>query len=150
MLTHDYEHYRDAPFFSFIALWKYAEEGNFFDHLFRTQWKSFMVMYIELQKTIGFKSSETLQEYNQCRDSLQKELLNGEVEITHDYQQLLEYLSSVINMVFETHTFKMLLASETDLRRGTGNNITELKTTRRAFEHELTTLDGRDRKLNTR
>ena len=81
MLTHDYEEYGSEPFFSFIALWKYAEESNFFEKLFRTQWNNFMVMYIELQKSVGFKSSETLQEFNQSKHFLERLLQSGEFRI---------------------------------------------------------------------
>ena len=45
-----YEESTSEEYFSFISLWRYAEENNFLEKLFHTSWNKFILFYISLQK----------------------------------------------------------------------------------------------------
>jgi hypothetical protein len=105
-----FQRYEDAAgedYFSFISLWRYAEENSFLDKLFHTSWNKFLLFYISLQRQYG--NPQIIQELQHFERVLSSQLEEGLFSPPKQYSALLEYLIFLVNMCFETHTFKSLI-----------------------------------------
>lgn len=50
VIFHRYDDASGEDYYSFISLWRYADENAFLDKLFHTSWNKFMHFYISLQR----------------------------------------------------------------------------------------------------
>jgi hypothetical protein len=91
-----------------VSLWRYADENGFLDKIFNTSWNKFIHFYISTVSS-HYTNPSILQQFKLFEDILGHQMKNGQFGLPQSYDELLDYIIFLIDMSFETHTFKALI-----------------------------------------
>lgn len=136
VLYHKYEDSVNEDYYSFVSLWKYTDENGFFDKVFRTHWNKFLHFYIKLiRKT--FKEERVIEGLKAFENYIEQDLNSGKFEIPSSYQELLNYIVVLIDLCFDTHTFKSLINGKMVYFRDNNKAKNELLEEKKSHENSL-------------
>lgn len=140
-----YEEATGEDYFSFISLWRYAEENSFLDKLFHTSWNKFLLFYISLQR--HYINPQIVSELQNFECILGAQLCSGLFAAPQHYSELLDYLIFLVNMCFETHTFKSLINNKMLFFRDNNKMKNELLEEKKYVENRLWELKEAEKQV---
>ena len=97
--NHKYDESSAEEHYSFISLWKYADENNILDKIFVTSWNKLIELYINIYK--NSYNDAKIKEANEFYAAMMRNsLMKGKFSPPENYNQLLSYILFLINMCF--------------------------------------------------
>lgn len=130
-----YDEASGEDYYSFISLWRYSEENSFLDKLFHTSWNKFLLFYVSLQR--HYVNPQIIDELHHFEAILSAQLSEGYFSPPRQYSDLLDYLIFLVNMCFETHTFKSLINNKMLFFRDNNKMKNELLEEKKNVENRL-------------
>lgn len=107
-----------------------------------------MLLYISLQK--HYSNQEIIDELTKFERVLGDELAKGEFHPSKDYSLLLDYLIFLINMCFQTQTFKTLINNKMNFFRDNNKMKNELLEEKKNIQNQLWELKENDKQITKR
>jgi hypothetical protein len=115
------------------------------DKLFHTSWNKFLLFYISLQR--HYINPEIVHELQHFESALGAQLAEGLFAPPKHYSQLLDYLIFLVNMCFETHTFKSLINNKMLFFRDNNKMKNELLEEKKNVENRLWELKEAEKQV---
>lgn len=143
-----YDESSSEEYYSFVSLWRYADQNAFLDKLFHTSWNKFILLYISLQK--HYTNQSIIEQLNRFELLLSDDLKKGHFRPSKDYGLLLDYLIFLINMCFQTQTFKTLINNKMNFFRDNNKMKNQLLQEKKNIQNQLWELKENDKQISKR
>jgi hypothetical protein len=144
VIYHRYEESSNEEYYSFVSLWRYTDENGFLDRLFQTSWNKFLHFYIRLLRP-HYSHAAIEQELTRFEQVIGRDLEEGRFSYPQSYEEVLDYLILLLNMCFETHTFKTLINGKMLFFRDNNKMKNELLEEKKSHESSLWELKEADK-----